>query len=413
MKYVNFIFIGLLLSLCSINGNAQDQSVDTNAIQLESIELDSIKKKEWFQFSGYLKYMQTLGFQDLKNIQVDNLLHNRLNFKAYLPKGNNFTLQLRNRVFYGASVNLIPGYGELISKYDGVLPFEFLWLSDGENGIIADSIGLAFATNIDRFYYEYTGKQIDIRIGRQRINWGINTTWNPNDLFNSYNIYDFDYEEREGADAIRLKYYPTAMSSFDVAYKFTNDWSTDIFAMKYLFNKKGYDFQFLAGKFQEKIAFGAGWAGNIKSIGFKGEATYFEPFNIDTLGNLSSSVTFDYSWGNGLYLLGTYLYNSTGENHKVNPYIQTTNVPNAEYLMPAKHNSMIQTSYQFSPIFRGAIGVIYGFEINSLTIFPTLTFSLKENLDLDIIGQLFYQELTNNQFTNIGNGVFWRIRRSF
>ena len=56
-----------------------------------------------------------------------------------------------------------------------------------------------------------------MRIGRQRINWGVNLAWNPNDLFNAYSLIDFDYQERSGVDAIRFQYYTGEMSSIEFA----------------------------------------------------------------------------------------------------------------------------------------------------------------------------------------------------
>ena len=86
---------------------------------------------------------------------------------------------------------------------------------------LVDNSNVVLSVIADRFYYQFAAEKLELRLGRQRINWGINTTWNPNDIFNSYNIYDFDYEEREGSDAIRLKYFPNYQSSLDLAYKFT------------------------------------------------------------------------------------------------------------------------------------------------------------------------------------------------
>jgi hypothetical protein len=407
MKFAKQLILVIILVI-SFNSFSQE---DTTAVAISEPEKE---KFEWFQFSGYLKFMQTLSFADLKSIAVDNLVHNRLNMKFYIPKGGNFTLQLRNRVHFGASVNFIPGYGDLTTQYDGVAPFEFLWFSNDDKAIIADSVAFVFSTVIDRLYYDYSNEKFQIRIGRQRINWGINTTWNPNDLFNSYNIYDFDYEEREGADAIRLKFFPNYMSSFDFAYKFTGRWADDVFALKYLFNKASYDFQFIAGKFKQNISVGFGWAGSLKNVGFKGELTYFQPYQFDQIGNLSASASLDYSWAGGAYLMGTYLYNSSGINHPVNPTLAPiVLIPDAEHLMLSKHSAMAMTSYQFSPIFMGALSVIYGFEVNSLTIFPTLTISIKQNLDLDFIAQVYFQDIPGDKFDNIANGIFWRLKYSF
>ena len=266
MKYARLLFF-MITTGATVSNFAQEKSIET-------------------QFNGYLKYMQTLAFAAESDLEVNNLLHNRLNFSFYSTGGSKFVAQIRNRILYGASVKSIPNYGESINEYDGILPFEFL---------IADTENVVISSIIDRCYYQYANEKLQLRIGRQRINWGINTTWNPNDVFNSYNIYDFDYEEREGADAVRLTLFPNYMSSFDIAYKFTGDWKTDIVAAMYKFNTWNYDIQLLAGKFQEKAVLGTGWAGNLKTMGFKGELSYFHAINETDNSNISATTSFDYS----------------------------------------------------------------------------------------------------------------------
>jgi len=393
MKFVKnycfllFFFFGSFLSF------SQEETIDFAEIPFEK-----------FSFNGYVKFMETIAFAENNKVLVDNLFHNRLNFAFYTPKGSTVVAQFRNRVFFGESVKSIPNYGEYVNDYDGVLPLEWLWV-DNEN-VVANTI-------VDRLYYDYSSEKFQLRIGRQRINWGINTTWNPNDIFNSYNIYDFDYEEREGADAISATFFPNHFSSFDVAYKFTGNWDDDVFAVKYKFNKWNYDFQFLGGKFEDNITLGIGWAGSLGLIGFKGEATYFDSYKTSKENNVSTSTSLDYAFTNGFYLLGTYLFNSTGTNDLLDPNLPVFNNPNAAYLMPAKHNMMFQGSYPISPIFNASLGAIYSYGINNFTIIPTLNYGLYTNLDFDLIGQFFWQESPNESFSNIGNAVYWRLKYSF
>jgi len=58
--------------------------------------------------------------------------------------------------------------------------------------------GSSYFLNItaDRFWLDYHQQGLDLRLGRQRINWGQTFVWNANDVFNSYSFFDFDYEER-------------------------------------------------------------------------------------------------------------------------------------------------------------------------------------------------------------------------
>lgn len=371
--------------------------------QEENTDFDEISFEK-YDFNGYVKFMQSLAFADNGSVLVDNLIHNRLNFAFYSKKGSTVVAQFRNRVFFGESVKSIPNYGEYVNDYDGVLPLEWLWV-DNEN-VVANTI-------VDRLYYDYSSEKFQIRVGRQRINWGINTTWNPNDIFNSYNIYDFDYEEREGADAIRAQFFPNYFSSFDMAYKFTGNWDDDVFALKYKMNKWNYDFQFLGGKFQNYVTLGTGWAGSLGLVGFKGEVTYFDSYISEKENQLSASTSFDYAFVNGFYVLGTYLFNSTGTNDVIDPTLPVYDNPNAAYLMPAKHNMMFQGSYPISPIFNASVGTLYSYGINNFTLFSTLTYGLLTNLDFDLIGQFFWQETPSESFQNLGNVIYWRFKYSF
>ena len=67
-------------------------------------------------------------------------------------------------------------------------------------------------------------------------------------------------------------------SSIDIAIAPSEyDSSTWVGAGMYKFNKWTYDFQVLGGWWNEDVALGAGWAGNLKAASFKGEVTYFQP----------------------------------------------------------------------------------------------------------------------------------------
>lgn len=157
------------------------------------------EKEEKLFLNGYIKNLQEFSFVDrLEQLQWTTFLHNRLNFK-YIPS-NSITarLEVRNRVFYGDNVKNITGFSDYISQDNGIV--DLSWN-------IIDNKDLLFNTTIDRALINYTKGDWDITVGRQRVNWGMNLVWNPNDIFNTYNYLDFDYEERPGSDAIRIQYF--------------------------------------------------------------------------------------------------------------------------------------------------------------------------------------------------------------
>ncbi len=171
---------------------------------------DSLPKKEQKVFvKGYVKDLLTVFPSPFNNsIFFNNLIHNRFNFKYY--PNNNITvgLEIRNQFYFGDLVS--PSFAESIDRNNDV--FDLSASVGGEDNWVFNSM-------IDRLYFEYVKKKFEIKIGRQRINWGINTIWNPNDIFNTYSYLDFDYEERPGSDAIRIQYYKSISSSFEFAFK--------------------------------------------------------------------------------------------------------------------------------------------------------------------------------------------------
>ncbi len=124
-------------------------------------------------------------------------------------------------------------------------------------------------TNIDRLWVEYSSDTWNVRAGRQRINWGISTTWNPNDLFNTYNFLDFDYEERPACDAVKFHYEFSGMSFAEFAFSRSAEPVNNVIAAgRYFINRWNYDFQFLGGWYRDQPTLGAGWSGSIGNVGF-------------------------------------------------------------------------------------------------------------------------------------------------
>jgi len=184
------------------------------------------EKPKKYTLNGYVKNLQSIYRIKLGTIDPifaqDNLLHNRLNFKYFINENWTFKSDLRNRIFYGERSLFLANFDEDVGN-------DFFDLSTN----IIDANGLLFHSMIDRLYLEYTKGSWEVRLGRQRINWGINTVWNPHDIFNAYNFADFDYEERPGSDALRVTYYTSFASSVEVAIKAANSLDSIIMIFKF------------------------------------------------------------------------------------------------------------------------------------------------------------------------------------
>lgn len=158
---------------------------------------------------------------------------------------------------------------------------------------------------------------------------------------------------------------------------------------------------------------GLGWAGNIKNAGFKGEFTYFHPYEHinDTTGVLSGCMSLDYSFKNGLYLHVSSYYNSKG-NEKLNTLStqQFLNV-SAKQLLPFKYSGFFQLSKQINPLFTIGLSNIYSPTNNTWIVVPNIQYSMATNWEITLLGQSFFAD-KNNVYRSIGNSIFLRLKWS-
>lgn len=381
----------ILIDLATIN--AQDQ--------VES------KWKDKISFSGYLRYMNSSSVINSDSTIKDNLIHNRLRIKLDLNSRFNAVVEMRNRAFFGQATKINPNLGNILNNDLGELDLSFVPYDQKE--LVIHSI-------FDRAYIKYSSDKWELRIGRQRINWGVNLAWNPNDLFNAYSLIDFDYQERLGVDALRLQYYIGEMSTIELSAQPGMSIDESIFAGLWKFNLNGSDFQFLFGNYYEDVAIGFGLATNIKNAGVTIESTYFNPKNNSkTSEGLSTSFSVDYSTKSGIYFNSSFLFNSLGSTKKStddNLFGSFLTDISAKRLMPSKLTYFTQVSGNFTPAINGSMTIFHMKGEEMLLIMPSITYEIKENLDTMLLAQLIYNQIESN-FNSMGVGIFLRCAYNF
>lgn len=361
--------------------------------------------KNW-SLNGYLKDMQLFYYAEpTQSWTKQNLVHNRLNFKWYPSSSFVFVGEMRNRFFSGKLVRDIPGYGQLIDQDNG------FW---NLSALVIDSEAAVFHSMIDRIYLDYSIGDWQVRFGRQRINWGMNLVWNPNDVFNTYSFLNFDYEERPGTDALKVQYYTSETSSLELVYQIGDMNDERALASRFRFNKWNYDFQLLGGWVEKDLILGAGWAGDIYGGGFRGELTWFIPReNRGGEEALLASVSGDYSFSNNLMLHAGFLYNSTGTS---DPTFRTGLFSGEEAtprgLSRGTYAIFGQVSYLLTPLFTTSLSTIANPSDGSFVLNPSLGYSLVTNLDLLLVGQHFFGD-DFTEYGDIGHAFFLRLKWSF
>lgn len=362
---IDRIYLVCFLTCLRITALSQDEPNETGD--------SSVVRKT--NLNGYISNLlspQYNNFQD--QWKTTNYLNQRLNF-FWKPNPNiTFSAQLRSRLIF----NQEAADTNFFTIYDG-------WVRQKDK--------FYFNTNFNRFYLKFTEEKFELTVGRQRINWGQSFVWNPNDIFNSYSYFDFDYIERPGSDAIRLQYYNSFTSSTELAFKIDRNNKITLAGM-HRFNLLGWDYQVLGGFLSSEDAIiGAGFTGNIKSVSIFGEGSYFRPLknSIDrsssTMLDLGCSKTF----GNnlGLTFESLYVTKDLNVNNLLSYFSGSLDVRKIAF---ARINLFGSISYPITPLINGSFAMMWFPDtggINGFYTGPSLDFSIGNNLGLSLITQYF------------------------
>jgi len=379
----------------------------TLAIFISSVALTAQKKPRSWTLNGHLQSLGTVWVQDWDGEwQTQTDIKNRLDFRWY-PGDFFIHLGMRNNFSYGMIPSMYyPYMADLAVKDPGYLDMTRL---------IARDTSYYITTNFDRFLVRYTAGNFQATVGRQRINWGINYVWNPNDIFNTFDYFDFDYVERPGCDAVHLQYYTSATSSVEAAVKIDSREKITLAGM-YRFNKWYYDFQFLGGYMTGDYVIGAGWSGDIRGAGFNGEISYFHPEEnfSDTSGQVVSSLGFNYTFKNSLMLQFSGLYNSKGTTGPagMGAIFFISPVMSPKTLSLAKFSTFASASYPVTPLFTASLAGIFNPSDQSLFVGPTFDVSLSSNISFLLTAQMFFGE-PGTEFGDYGTLAYGRLKWNF
>lgn len=363
---------------------------------------DSTARNNQLSVSGYLKELANLSFsKDFADNISGNLLHHRLNLKWKIRNNITMSAEFRSRAFWGETVKTAPDFAAALTQINEQWNLRKTWINNK---------AFVVHTNTERLYLDLKKKKWNMRLGRQRINWGMAINWNPNDIFNAYNFLDVDYEERPGSDGIRLTRSLTGMSNLEFVFTQAGKQKA-ITAARYFFNRSKYDFQFTAGWYRNRYVLGAGWSGNIRQAGFRGEwQQYFAKEDFPAQTNFTMEA--DHVFRKGWYASAAFLYNSRGINHRLNDFSDINLNLSAENLMPARFSMIASARKTISPLSGETLSVVYAPGIKLLILMNGLNYNLCTNLDADLIWQSFFADV-NSKFQAARHLVLLRLKWSY
>ena len=363
------------------------------------------------ELSGYISGMPSLIVQQPgDDVWWQMPVHNRLNFNWQISEYLRIDAGMRNRVITGSDVMIDPGS---IGFNPGWMDLSWNWLNVAG---ARHALPLLGNTTLDRLYITYEKDKWKMQAGRQRINWGQTFVWNPNDLFNTYSFFDFDYPERPGCDAFRGTYYHSETSSSEWVVSVNHDRKVTA-AMLHRWNKKNVDYQIIAGEQAETdLVLGGALTSDFHGLNFRSELSYFHPIKnlADTSGIVALSVGADYIFSNSLRLQTEILYNNVGKVFSDSGLLGLYSAPlSAKYLSICNWNIFANASHQIAPRLNGSLSGMYFADIRTCYTGFSLDFSAIENLDLSFITQ-YFSTLGNSKLGNMQIlMVFARLKYSF
>jgi len=345
---------------------------------------------------------------------TDIYFQNRLNLFWYASDKLTISAQMRNRLIVGDQVRL-DFTGQMEDSYENTGNF----FNPAWNVAVGNSyiLNLAF----DRLYAEYSSGNLDITVGKQRINWGKTFAFNPNDMFNTYSYFDFDYEEKPGTDAIRAMYYTGAASSIELAANIDSASHVSA-ALKWNANIWNYDFQFLGGTLRSKdLALGFGWSGYIKDASWRGELAWYQPFEnfADTSGIVMLSTGMDYSFNSKWTIQGEVMLAKLPKDKDIVFFDAYAPPQSVKDLATSPFQLLGSVMFQASPLSTLSLASIWypHPDIKGIFIGPSWTYSLADNFSASVYWQFFHGNFPNSITNEISqqsvNSGYLRLKYSF
>ena len=374
-------------------------------------------EKNW-QLNGYVSALgsfKTEKLDSVKNSYKDLVINNRFNFEYYPVQNTTFYVSVRNRLIYNESYKNIPGIEKQFERDQG-------WIQLAKNIFYRNNYILN--TSVDRFYFQFTKDKLEIDVGRQRINWSQSFAWNPNDIFNASNYFDFDYPEKPGSDAIRMQYYTGMASSAELVVKIDHLKKITTAGL-FKANIKSYDVQFLSGILnEEEFVLGSGWSGNISDIGFRGEITTLLPFKdtslyMHSMNNLvMADLSFDYTFSNSASIMCEALYSNNSIEAMSASLTSIFSSPvTVRNLSFSRLSALFSFTYPLHPLINVSLSGMYFYRITGYYAGPNLDFSVTDNLNLSLYWQYFYMFLSKENLIRMGdisvNYLFLRLKYNF
>jgi len=245
---------------------------------------------------------------------------------------------------------------------------------------------------VDRLNLQWQTWAIDTTIGRQAIGFGRILIFSPLDVIAPFAPDAIDTDVRSGVDALHTIFNYDVDGQIGAIVVWGEEAEFNSFLGTWSDNWSGIDILMIGGDLRDRSMVGAGLAGNLGTLGLKGEISFYRGKDTNEIdGDLHDSFSIAaieawYRFANGISLVTQYLYNGPGVDDPGDYPEVLASAPLQEgltYLL-GRHYLIIAPSYELHPLAMLQGLVIYNIDDESALMRPTLDLSLADNLSLQL-----------------------------
>jgi hypothetical protein len=227
--------------------------------------------------------------------------------------------------------------------------------------------------------------ETDLRLGRQRIEWGTGRFWSALDLLNPFSPIALEREERVGVDAALVERKFGPLSRLSAVYAPRHDRKESSTALNWHANAAGVDYSLVAGRFRREDVLGADIATQIGTTGVRAELTRNERETGPAYRRAVLAV--DHAFANTLTLSGELYYNGAGAGERTAYDFASLFAGRIQNVGRRYFGGFL--SYEITPLIKWSNFLVVNLADRSRFYSPGLGFSLQANLDLTLGMQLF------------------------
>jgi len=271
---------------------------------------------------------------------------------------------------------------------------------------LADSDDATWQHLLYRGWVRFEGDDVEVTVGRQRIALGRARLWNPTDLFNPIPPLAIEGDQRIGVDSVvgRVRVVDDLWLAAIVAPQDRNDFYRS--AVRLELSRRSLDAALMFARIETDSVYGVDFATNLGDAALRGEGTWTFRAAGGHTTQLVGSLDYTFGIGSGLYALVEHFYNGNTFSRDalaralralppltpgqgLSLLTQSGVLPESQLVTSSHNQTGFELGYDLTPLLRLDLLWIHDWEGPSEALFPLLTWSARQDLELSLGAQFF------------------------